>query len=304
MNPELATGVTMDLALLMPLTYFLAIRRTKVPNITVVPIFILSVLLVNHLLPTAYRGASSWILDYVLPVLELVIITFIFIKVRAFVKVFPKQDTERDFYLLIRQASKAVLEQPRVANVFATEIAMIYYALFSWKKADSSGFTHYKKNGMLALLWAVILIVLVETFALHLFLVQWNAVVAWIVFGLSLYTCLQIFAHIKALKQRKTQVKDGQLWLKYGLFGDTVIPLDQIEQVEWTRKRIHPLDKKVVQQLSLLGELESHNLILHLNTPITIHKAYGIQKRATKLMLNVDDKEIFEATISQPETNP
>lgn len=303
LTPQLGVGISIDLTLLMPVTYFLAIRKTKVPNTTVIPVFVLSILLANTLLPVPYRGTSAWMLTFAIPALEVLAMGFIVYKTSALIKAFPKGNGDPDFYVSIRQAASAILPEQRVSNIFATEIAMIFYSFFSWKKSNPTGFSHHKKNGILALLWAVIMILLVETFVLHLFLVRWNAAFAWIIFGLSLYTCLQIFAHIKALKQRRSYINEGQLHLKYGLFGDTSIALDTIAQLEWTKKRPNPINKKEVQQLAMLGELESHNLILHLKEPAIIFRAYGIQKSYQKLMLQIDDQIAFEQAITQQESN-
>lgn len=298
LSADLVVGITIDMAVLMPFTYWLAIRKTSIPKTTIIPVFIGSVLIMGQLLPPPHTQIIGQIETYLFPALELFVLGLLVSRVRAFRKAFPKDRPETDFLLLIREAATEVLKNRRIAQVFATEIAIFYYAFFTWKKPQASGFSHYRKNGMIALFWAVILILLVETFVLHIFLMRWNAIVAWIVFGLSIYGAIQIFSHIKALGRRRSSFKNGSLHLKYGLFGDTSISLDNIASWEWTRKRINTASKKV-QQLSLLGELEPHNLVIHLEEPAQLTKAYGIQKSFTQLMLHVDDQEDFEALLQE-----
>lgn len=298
LNPDLALGIIIDMTILLPFTYWLAIRKTSIPSITTIPVFIVSVLLLGQLLPAGFSQRLQQMETFIFPVLELVVLGFIVLKVQAFAKAFPKDSTEQDFLVLIRQAAREVLKNGRIASVFATEIAVFYYAFFTWKKVDPNGLTHYRKNGMVALFWAVILILLVETFVLHIFLMRWNATAAWIIFGLSLYGAIQIFAHIKALKRRQSTVGNGELHLKYGLFGDTNIKLDNIDHWEWSRKRLDKEDKQV-QQLSLLEELEPHNLVIYLKEPATLSKAYGIQKSFTQLMLQIDKQDTFETLLNE-----
>ncbi|HKK77173.1 MAG TPA: hypothetical protein VJ953_18985 [Saprospiraceae bacterium] len=298
LSADLAFGITIDMATLLPFAYWLAVRKTSIPQITVVPVFILSVLLLGYLLPDTYTRLPHQIETFVFPVLELLVLGFIIQKVWAFAKAFPQDSTDNDFLIMIRQAAREVFQNGKLAQVFATEIAMFYYAFFSWQKTQTSGFTHYRKNGLVALLWAVIMILLVETFVLHIFLMRWNAAVAWIIFGLSLYGALQIFAHIRALKQRHSNLHERALHLKYGLFGDTRITLDNIESWEWTRRRLSKEDRQA-QQLSLLGELEPHNLVLYLKEPTILTKAYGIKKSYTQLMLHMDEQEAFEALLKE-----
>ena len=292
-HPELAIGITYDLCLLLPLVYFLAIRKSTIPKITVVPFFIAGVLLATLLLPDHQKYHLDLVKMYLFPVVELTVVSLILWRVRKAVLVFRAQEnTQGDFYQLFLESARAVVPSERVAQVLTTEISMIYYALFAWKKNKSTGFTHYKKSGLLALLGAVIFIVLLETLVLHLFLMRWNEILAWVVFGLSLYTGLQIFGHLKALTKRKSYIQDGYLHLKYGLFGDTSIPIASIDKVEKTRKSFESETQKV-RRLALLGEIEGHNLILHLKESQQLKSAYGITKAFDVLMLNMDDLDSF-----------
>lgn len=292
-HPELAIGITYDLCLTLPLVYFFMIRKRAIPKITVVPLFVIGVLLTTFLLPNDLHYHLDLVKTFLFPVVELTVLSVILWRVRKAVLVFREQENARgDFYELFLESARAVLPNERVAQIFTTEVSMIYYALFAWKKNKNTGFTHYKKSGLLALLGAVIFIILIETFVLHLFLMRWNEVVAWVLFGLSLYTGLQIFGHIKALTKRKSFIQDGYLFLKYGLFGDTRIPIDQISKLEKTRKKFESGDLKV-RQLALLGELEGHNLILHLKETQQLQSAYGITRPYDVLMLNMDDLDRF-----------
>lgn len=298
-HPELAVGITYDLCLTLPLVYFFMIRKRAIPKITVVPFFVIGVLLATFLLPDHLHFHLDLVKTFLFPVVELTVLSLVLWRVRKAILVFRQQENAQgDFYELFVESARAVLPNERIAQLFTTEVSMIYYALFAWKKNKSPGFTHYKKSGLLALLGAVIFIILIETFVLHLFLLRWNEVVAWVLFGLSLYTGLQIFGHIKALTKRKSFIQDGYLHLKYGLFGDTRIPIAQISKVEKTRKKFESEEVKVCQ-LALLGELEGHNLILHLKETQQLQSAYGITKLYDVLMLNMDDLDHFCSVLEE-----
>jgi len=298
-HPELAAGITYDLCLTLPVVYFLVIRKQDIPKITVLPLFVLGVVLATFLLPDHLEYHLGLIKTFVFPLVELTVLSVVLWRVRKAISIFKAHKKEQgDFSAIFLESARSILPNEQVAQIFTTEVSMIYYALFAWKKNKSNGFTHYKKSGLLALLGAVIFIILIETFVLHLFLLRWSQIIAWIVFGLSLYTGLQIFGHIKALTRRKSQIAEGVLHLKYGLFGDTSIPLSQIERLEKTRKKVELEDKKV-QQLALLGELEGHNLVLYLKTPHLLQKVYGINSPYEVLLLNMDEVDTFCEIINQ-----
>ena len=78
-NPALITGITYDLALTSPLLYLLLIWNKNIPKITVVPFFILGLVLATFLLPenTHLNLLTTW----VLPLIELTVISTIGYKI-------------------------------------------------------------------------------------------------------------------------------------------------------------------------------------------------------------------------------
>lgn len=57
-------------------------------------------------------------------------------------------------------------------------------------------------------------------------------------------------------------MENDQIHLRYGIMTETVIDIKDIDQIELSSKDIE-LDKNT-RKLSFLGELESHNIIIHL----------------------------------------
>ena len=102
-----------------------------------------------------------------------------------------------------------------------------------------------------------------------------NKTLAWILTGLSLYTCLQLFAHIKAIRARPVIINDDSFEIHNGLAGDAYIDFENIEKIELSTKK--PAGKKSVK-ISLLQGLENHNVIVHLKKPVEATKIFGIIK--------------------------
>ena len=294
-HTELGIGITYDMVITAPFIYFLLIRKRDIPKITVVPFFILGIVLATLTLPSNQQFHLDLIKTYLFPIVELVVLGVVGFKVYTTIQVFKANGkSSNDFYSILKATTSDVLGNPRVANIFASEIAMFYYSLFAWRKPklQQNQFTCYKDNGLLALLLTVIGVMLVETIVLHMLLIEWNAIVTWVLTGTSIYTAIQLLGHVKALTQRHSSLENGLLKLKYGLFGDIQIPLQAIEKAIPFATEMEESEERI-QQLALIGGLESHNIALYFKSPQRLEKIYGITKSCDILLLHIDQKEEF-----------
>jgi hypothetical protein len=178
---------------------------------------------------------------------------------------------------------------------FATELAVFYYAIFKWRipKLKSFEYTSYKETGTRAILYALVGVVFIETAVLHFLIGRINLTAAWILTLLSIYSGFQVLGFIKSLSYRRIQMVKGFLNLKYGLFAETCIDLNNIEKIDilsWKSE----MDKSVAT-LSPMGDLDSYNLIIHIKKPQDLTGFYGKKKSFEKLAIYVDNKEAFLA---------
>lgn len=296
---ELSVGITIDFIFIIPLAYFFLIRKRSIPKITVVPVFVLGIIIASFILPIDQQGYLTLAKVWLIPVVELTVFTVLIYNVRKLIQRFKiEKNITLDFYDAIKQAAKEVLPS-KVALVFATEIAMIVYAFFKWKKTKLSSihFTNYKDNGVIALLSIIIFMVIVETFVLHLLIARWSPIVAWILSIASVYTGVQILGHLKALLLRSTTIVEGMLYLRYGIFGDVKVAIENIEKVVCTNE-VFEVENKEVKNLSLLRDLEGHNIAMYFKEPVILQQAYGFTKKADVLLLHIDDHRHFSETIA------
>lgn len=299
--PQLSVGITYDLTLVAPMLYLWAIWRKSIPKITVVPIFIIGLLATFQILPEDQWQQARWLQQVVLPVVELAVIGVIGYKVVKAIKVYQRLNAtnQPDVYALLQQTAQQVVKRKRIAHILATELGMMYYGLLSWKKPAPSGdYTSYKTNGSTALLAVIIFLVLVETIVLHLVLLSWQPVVAWVIFALSLYTILQLFAHGKALRRRFTRIGPTAVHLANGLAADATIPLDMISAVNVNTNSIDTHGGQL-RKVALLGDLEPHNVVFYLTSPIAIQQLYGLQKRGDVIACFVDEPAAFVEEITE-----
>ncbi len=294
-NPsQLANAVTADLAITAPILYLLLIRRTNIPNITVVPCFIVGLLIAHVVLPPTDRELLTFLTHYVLPGIELLVVVFVGRNVWRFVAVLRQNGTKDiDRLEVLKKSTEAVLGIGLPARLLSTELSIMYFGLLAWGKRErqsESHFTHYKKNGLGAVIALWTMVLAAETFAVHILLMKWSGVAAWIASFSSVYLVLLFIAHYKATRQRQSWIDQSGLHLRYGLSGNVDISPERIEKIHLTSRTPRDLD-----QLVKLGHaFESHNLIIELKEEVEVERMYGKKERAKALGLMIDDRDALE----------
>ncbi|MEN8188102.1 MAG: hypothetical protein ABFR05_13330 [Bacteroidota bacterium] len=293
-NDTLNFAITVDLLLIIPLIYFLLIRKSEIPNTTVIPVMIIGLLIGSYFLPQESQTYLSIFKTWALPVIEISILAFIIIKVRTAIRKYKGlKGSTPDFFIALKSTCYEILPKKLVLP-FATEVAVFYYGFINWKtrEINDNEFTYHKKSGTPALFYAFILIIGVETIAIHFLLTRWSFIAAWILTALSIYTAIQVFGFAKSLTQRPISINQDSLTLKYGILNEVEIPFSDIDKVELSRKSLEK--NELTKTLSPLGELESHNVIIHLKKENELVGLYGMKKRFNLLGLHIDEPKDFK----------
>ena len=316
-SDQLTLAISIDFVITIPLIYFFAIRKTKIPNFTAITLMIVGLFLGLYVLPQGNQMYLQSFKDYFFPFVELGILSVVLWKVRTAVKKYKSitaessETTSFDFFTVLKNSCEEIL--PALpASLLATEVAVVYYSVINWKKTEihpTKEFTYHKNSGTVGLLGALVFIIAVETIAIHLLLAEWNPIVAWVLTILSIYTGFQIMAFAKSFSRRPILIENDTLYLRYGIMSETEIDIKDIESIEISEKPLEELieaeaadDKtkgKLYQKLSPLGDLEAHNVIIRLHEKTQIKGVYGMNKEAKVLAFFVDEKQDFVDTIQK-----
>ncbi len=292
-SPFLANYIALDFLAIIPLTYFLLIRKTNINKITIVSVFVLGLVLSSLLIPKEHQEVVSFAKNYILPILEIGVVSVLFYKARHIYLEFKKERSNQDFFDSIKIACKEILP-PKISHFLATEIAVLYYAFFSWKgtKLKSTDYSYHKEGTYNGVFLGIILIVIIETFVLHVLLEKWNVYIAWITTILSAYTLLQVIALLKSIRKRPIYFdKESQkIILRFGFVGFATINMENIKKIELTSK---DLEDENSNHFSFLGTLSGHNTVIHFKEPIEYEFFYGMKKETLALALIIDNKSEF-----------
>lgn len=294
-NPIFFKGLTIDLLILIPLIHFLLIRKKKTPKITVLSFIVIGTIVGSFIIPKEFKGTFTQITGLLIPIIELIVFgTIIYFMRKGIIAARKNGATLRDRYLLIQKASIEALGIPKLAKALASEFALFYYALFSWKiyKRTKTEFSNHKRSGVVAILVVLIMVTFAETTAVHLLLESWSPLAAWILTIGSIYTAIFLIGHGKAIVKRPHHLQEQQLVLKNGLIATVFIPYGQIENIHLVEEK---LDQKETPHyhLATLGEMESYNLRIDLKEELEVQLIYGIKKKAKTIVFQVDEEDTF-----------
>jgi len=295
---NLSIYITLDFILTIPLIYFLLIRKRNISNLTVAPILILSTIVASYALPSDNQALLSSIKIWLIPIVELTVITIVILKVRNAILMYKKTaNKHHDFYSALEETNASLFPKT-AARLVTNEIALIYYGFFNFKKISlkPNEFSNYKGSGIISTLGALIFVIGIEMITVHILLSKWSPALAWVLTILSFYSAIQLIGIIRSVPKRPITIHDNYLQLRFGILTETNISYDAIDYLELANSSDFDKEKDT-KTLSLLGELEHSNIVIHLKTPQQLQFIYGKPKSYQKLLLFVDDNQNFKSQV-------
>jgi hypothetical protein len=291
-NPDLLSlGLTLDLTITIPLIYFLLIWKTRISNLTIIPVLILSFVIASFIIPSDHQFYLQFI-EYALIPLELFIIVSIIRKTHQISKAYRAKGLSYDFTETLRSILYDKFGNQLVANIFTTEVSLFYYLFNGWRNKSysfpGSKYSYHRENGYTAIFFTITFVMVLETVALHLFVYQFIPVLAWTLTGLGIYFMFIIFGDYNAIRNRPISLDDSMLYLRTGVRWYTEIPLSAITEVELIRS-----EPKIEGNANFIT-FGSPNIIVHLNSEYKAIGFYGISKKFTSFSFFIDDKLKFK----------
>jgi len=298
-NPDVIAGaLTLDLTLLVPLLYYLLLVRLRGwPVVTVLPVFLISVLAAGWLIPETQHRVLD-LVYYAAALAELALIMVIAYKALQLRKAYRERAAAGlDVYESLRESACAVLG-PLAGGALAYEATLGYYAVVGWTRSPTVGprsFTAYREVAYIPLMVAAMIALVVETVGVHFLLRLWSPVAAWIVTGISLYTLIWLIGDIHAVRLRPIEICGETLHLRLGLRWTATIPLASIECVRDPGGEVKASKKDHLKALLLGGP----NRRIQLAGPVRVVGLYGLTRQVTTIDLHVDDPARFGAALDQ-----
>ncbi|MGH7566885.1 MAG: hypothetical protein ACREK2_08655 [Gemmatimonadota bacterium] len=299
-HPELlADALTLDLVVTVPLAYwFLAVRGAGWPRLSVLPVFVLSVV-TTRLVPGLDAGRLLHWLEWVAIPAELFLLTIVARRAVAMSRAMRRSEGS-DALESLRGAALELVEMERAAEIIAYEAAVLWYALAGGGSRGThpgaESFGVRKRSGYGPILVALLFAAAAEAIAVHMLVRHWSAVAAWILTALTAYAVVWLIGDFRALGRRSILLTDDELVVRLGLRWSLRVPLARIRAVRGTAGRPgpdHPSGPGHLRAVILGAERQ----VVELDSELVATGFYGIRRRVRSIGLSVDEPERFLAAV-------
>lgn len=233
--PELgAAAVTFDLVVTVPFFFWLlVIRPRRLPWISIVPCFLLSLLAASFVLPDERQRYLATARMLVAPA-ELALAGYAGARVY---RLFRRGAAEgRDVLADVRSVTREVIPVRAAADVVAGEVALAWYALLAWRARPEvapgeTAYASHRKSGLGGVIGALALACAGEAAGVHLLVEQWSPAAAWALTALSVYGILWLVGLGRSVALRPTVLSADGLRVRVGLLWEMAIPFGCIAAV-------------------------------------------------------------------------
>ncbi len=301
----LAVAMTIDICVGIPVLYWLlVVRPRQLDPITILPVFVLSVVVAQLLIPNAYHASIRFV-EYGVVCSELALVLYGGIKIQRIVREFRRlQSTRNDFLLNLRRSLEITLmggKENTALSILASEIAMVRYA-FAWRSEKevmegSQSFSTHKKSQYSAIFFTLLAVCIVEAVGVHILVALfWNGAAALVLTALSAYTLLFLVADFRAIVQRPFVLEDRYLLVRTGIRWTAEIPFEAISDVRLAPKR---LDENIIRRMKRITPFGAPNVLLEFSTKQEIRGLYGIKREEILLGCSVDSAEEFVRLVQE-----
>lgn len=297
----LSVAVLLDLTLVVPLLYYACvIRAGRAPVISIAPLVLLGFAVASIALPAAASRDYLPHIKYLAALPELLIVGYLLIKARQTWQSYPRADQASvDFVDRLRFICRASLGKNVLAEVFVSELAMLYYAFFSWRAvppARALSFSYHKKSGWASMLCALLMVVAAESFVTHYFIQKWSSVAAWALSALSVYGAVWLIGDHRAMCLRPIFLDEEALYLRQGLRWSAQIPLCAIERIEVAGINDVRQSAPDYFRAVVLGEPD---FLIVLKEAVVADGIFGLKKGFRQAGVAVDEAQLFAEKLNE-----
>jgi hypothetical protein len=281
-----AAAMVADLTIVVPLLFAVMVRR-RGSWAGVVPVFLLSLLGARLVMPGSARAALPVLRLLAVPA-ELATVAFVVWRVRG---ALGDLAAEGDLVARLQRALAAAVPNPRLAEMLAYEVAVLYYGLFSWRDRPASEpgrtFSYHRAGGYGAFVFALLVVSACEITGVHVAVSRASPAAAWLLTALGLYGVAWILGDYRAARLRPLLVGADGLVVRLGLRWSVTIPRDAIAAVAPAPKppRARRAPGHLHAALMVPPQWE-----VALSEPLVAKGPYGITKRVTTVALAADDR--------------
>jgi hypothetical protein len=301
----LALAVTVDIVAGIPLLFYIfVVRPSRLPALTLIPVFLLSVVLANKLLPPEGHTYLA-VVEVLLPIAEVVALSYAFLRLRAIYREYRRaRAQERYFIDALETGARRVLGNLPAVNLLTTEFSLLFLAVGGWfmrfetRHPGDRVFTTYKQSLYPIIVPALLLLSIPETLLLHALVSRWSPTAAVVITILSIYTVVWLIGDFNATRLHPIVLATDTLYLRAGLRWRADIPIADIAGIH----KIGPDDAKPADYVNFAFAGEPQ-LMITLKRRTQVRGLFGIKKDVSHIGLFLDDVATFRHAVEEAVIN-
>ena len=180
----------------------------------------------------------------------------------------------------------------QLARAIISEGQIVWLALIRWGApvdvpAGQKAFAYH--TYLTPMIATFLALQLIELSVVHLLLMLWNPLVAWICFGFSVWGLIWTTALLKSFRIKPVLIGPDAVRVRNGIIYDFEIPMDCIS-TERNAFTTEELNGKSILNLAILS---SPNVSLRFTKPLAIRTFFGRTKEISGVGLRLDESNAF-----------
>ncbi|MCP3738043.1 hypothetical protein [Rossellomorea sp. BNER] len=315
-------GAAIDLVIILPLVLYFFGFKKRVSWLMLCAFVFWGLLLSNWIIPDeadaylSYFNHSVIVIEAGVIVLELVLFVAIVKRFPFLIKNHRKEKNMHYHFLLSFSAaiqSTFSFRNERLnkfqftLRILATDIAAIYYSLFSWRKrapvmvqGQSRTFTFHKDGSYQGVFIMLVHAMVFEIVAVHVIVSNFSHTAAWILTGLDVYALLFIISDYQAIRLSPVVLDLKGIHFQKGIRQYGFVSWEQIKGVNENTKSPKEVDQDRKSIALALHGLEKDPVpyVIKLKEPVEIQQIFGFKKNIESIYLKMDDPHKFNETVS------
>ncbi|MEZ4399197.1 MAG: hypothetical protein R3B06_04215 [Kofleriaceae bacterium] len=176
-----------------------------------------------------------------------------------------------------------------LAAVVAIDLVVLGYAASGWwRRPPRDGFAMHRRKHRAAIVALLVGLITVETVALHVMLVGWSAIAAWVSTVSAAYAAVWLIADLHVLRLHPLEVTPTAVRGPVGLRWRLDVPRAAIASATLI---------DAVPAGAIAATVGEPTVLLCLTRPIEVRGLLGRRRAATAIALTIDDPDRFMAAL-------
>lgn len=117
-NSLISKSITLDLIITIPLIHWVLIRKKDISKFSVLSFFVIGVLIASFVIPEENQSFISFIKNWILPFIELGIVTIILLKIRKTIQVYRfTKNSSPDVFTILKKTCSNVFPKKNIRGI-------------------------------------------------------------------------------------------------------------------------------------------------------------------------------------------